>query len=72
MVSPVIVLHLLENRVGRQEVEALKTKLQAQNNLLLLQWRDLDKLVSTVNGLKKNAGRPGGGRGRSDGNGSNG
>jgi hypothetical protein len=73
MVAPVIVLHLLENRVGRQEVEALKTKLQAQNNLLLLQRRDIDKLVTTVTGLKAKApGRAGGGRGRADGNGSDG
>ena len=52
-IAPVIVLHLLENRVGRQDVEQLKVKLQAQNTLITTQWRDIDRLISSVNDLKR-------------------
>jgi hypothetical protein len=69
MIAPVIVLHLLENRVGRTEVDGLKAKLQAQANLLIVQRRDHDKLVSQVNALK---GQPGRGTGGRQGNGSEG
>jgi hypothetical protein len=72
-IAPVIVLHLLENRVGRADVDALKQKLQDQANLITCQRRDLDKLVSTVNGLKKQAEQRGGQRGgRATGAGRNG
>ena len=51
-VAPAIVMHLFENRVGRQEVELLKDRLQAQNLLLGTQCRDLDKSIHTVANLK--------------------
>jgi uncharacterized membrane protein YgcG len=69
MIAPVIVLHLLENRVRRTEVDGMKAKLQAQANLLIVQRRDHDKLVSQVNALK---GQPGRGTGGWQGNGSEG
>jgi hypothetical protein len=70
-IAPVIVLHLLENRVGRADVDALKQKLQDQANLICCQRRDLDKLVSLVNALKKLSER-GGQRGRGTGGNRNG
>jgi hypothetical protein len=58
-IAPVIVLHLLENRVSRQDVDSLQTKIQTQSGLLQQQRRDLDKMISTVNGMKKGGGRGG-------------
>jgi hypothetical protein len=62
-IAPVIVLHLLENRVSRQDLDCLRNALHAQGNLLLVQRRDIDKLVSSVNSMKKNGGGRGGGNG---------
>jgi hypothetical protein len=71
-IAPVIVLHLLENRVGRADLEALQKKLQDQSILITRQRCEFDKLVSTVNGMKKitDRGAARGGRGGGDGNGS--
>lgn len=52
-IAPVIVMHLLENRVGKQDMELLKAKSLANNVLILKQGRDIDKLVQTVNELKR-------------------
>lgn len=60
-IVPVIVLHLLENRVGRHDVDSLGQKLQDQSALVVAQRRDLDKLISTVSGLKKQLDHKGGG-----------
>ena len=51
-IAPVIVMHLFENCVGRQEVEQLKERLHAHTILLGNQRRDLDKLIHTVSNLK--------------------
>ena len=51
-IAPVIVIHLFENWVGRQELDQLKDKLQAQNTLLTSQRKELDKLIHTVANLK--------------------
>jgi hypothetical protein len=67
-IAPVIVLHLLENRVGRQDVDRLKVTLQTQCLQLIAQRRDIDKLITTVTELKRKAGgRGGGGGGGGDG-----
>jgi hypothetical protein len=60
-IAPVIVLHLLKNRVGRHDVDSLAQKLQAQTAVITAQRRDLDKLISTVAALKKQADRKVGG-----------
>jgi hypothetical protein len=62
-IAPVIVLHLLENRVGRQDVDVLRQKLVAQSTLLVNQRKDIDKLIQTVNDLKRVGGGPRRGRG---------
>jgi hypothetical protein len=52
-IAPVIVMHLFENRVGRQEVDLLREKYLAQNTLITTQGKALDKLIHTVANLKK-------------------
>jgi hypothetical protein len=64
-IAPVIVLHLLENRVGQADLDGLKQKLQDQASTITGQRRDIDKLVSAVAALKTRAvAAGGGGRGR--------
>lgn len=58
-----IVLHLLENRVGRQDFDLLKAKGQAQALQLAKQRSDIDKLISLTNELKR---KKGGGNGGGD------
>jgi hypothetical protein len=55
-IAPVIVLHLLENCVGRQDVNLLRQKLVAQSVQLTNQRKDIDKLVQTINDLKRASG----------------
>jgi hypothetical protein len=62
-IAPVIVLHLLENRVGRHEVESLKEKIQTQNAQMTTQRRDIDKLIQTVSDMKRKVGGGSGGQG---------
>ena len=62
-IVPVIVLHLLENRVGRQDVDRLKVTLQTQCLQLIDQRKEIDKLITTVTELKRKAGGRGGGNG---------
>jgi hypothetical protein len=69
-IAPVIVLHLLENRVGRSDVDALKQKLGAQDNTITGLRRDLDKMVSAVATLKNRGGQRNG-RGAADSGGEN-
>jgi hypothetical protein len=54
-IVPVIVLHLLENRVGRQDVDRLKATLQTQCLQLIGQQKEIDKLITTVTDLKRKA-----------------
>jgi hypothetical protein len=61
-IAPVIVLHLLENRVGRQDFDLLKAKAQAQSLQLTKQGAAIDKLITLTNELKRAKGK-GGGRG---------
>lgn len=61
-IAPVIVLHLLENRVGRQDFDLLKAKAQAQSLQLTKQGAAIDKLITLTNELKRTKGK-GGGRG---------
>jgi hypothetical protein len=61
-IAPVIVMHLLENRVGRADVDLMKVKMQAQSVMLTKQGSAIDKLIQTVNELKRKKGGNGGGR----------
>jgi hypothetical protein len=64
-IAPVIVLHLLENRVGCQDFDLLKAKGQAQALQLVKQRSDIDKLISLTTELKRKGN--GGGRGHNGG-----
>jgi hypothetical protein len=55
-VAPIVVLHLLENRVSKSEVEVLHTRLKNQDTAHAKLRKELDALQSRV------AGMPGGGR----------
>jgi hypothetical protein len=48
-VAPIVVLHLLENRVNKSEVEAMEARLKAQDVAMAKMRRELDGLVSKVN-----------------------
>jgi hypothetical protein len=62
-IAPVIVLHLLENRVGRADVDAIKQKVALQTVRMDCQAKEIDKLIQTVNELKRRgAGGVAGGR----------
>ena len=54
-IAPVIVVHLLENWVGHQDVDVLTSKLQTQGTQLLSQKKDINKLIQTVGKLKRKA-----------------
>ncbi len=46
---PIVVRHLLENRVNKSEVEAMEARLKAQDVAMAKMRRELDGLVSKVN-----------------------
>jgi hypothetical protein len=48
-VAPIVVLHLLENRVSKSEVEVLTAKLKTQDVMMAKLRKDLDAMVSKVN-----------------------
>jgi hypothetical protein len=48
-VVPIVVLHLLENRVTKVEVEDMQARLKAQDLTIAKMRKDLDGLVSKVN-----------------------
>jgi hypothetical protein len=48
-VAPIVVLHLLENRVTKVEVEDMQARLKAQDLTIAKMRKDLDGLVSKVN-----------------------
>ena len=47
-VAPIVVLHLLENRVSKTEVEVLTARLKAQDALMAKLRKDLDAVTSKV------------------------
>jgi hypothetical protein len=60
-VAPIVVLHLLENRVSKAEIEVLTSKLKAQDLLFVKLQKDFNALTSKVNtrgAVKKRPGEP--------------
>ena len=48
-VAPIVVLHLLENRVNRANVDTLQEKLSSQERTIAKLSKDLDAITSVVN-----------------------
>jgi hypothetical protein len=55
-VAPIIVLHLLENRVGRCELEKLEKRMVSQDAVIAKMRKDMDKLTTSLGkqGKRKN------------------
>jgi hypothetical protein len=52
-IVPVKVMHLLENRVWKLDMELLKAKGQTNNALIVKQGKEIDKVIQMVNELKR-------------------
>jgi hypothetical protein len=48
-VAPIVVLHLLENRVSKTEIEVLTARFKTQDVLMAKLHKDLDTVMSKVN-----------------------
>jgi hypothetical protein len=47
-VAPIIVLHLLENRVGRCKLEKLEKRMMSQDTVIAKMRKDMDKLTTSL------------------------